>query len=110
MALKYRDWIMVPLVTLIAGCGWMQPKEKEIRYSEEPPITNLRAVDAGGDFALFYTGRERPEVPVRVKSGDTVGFVREEDGRLKAVAGSFKMDMDPAMHDAYWKRLNFTEE
>jgi len=110
MACKNHNWMAVPFIALIAGCGWMQPKEREIRYSEETALTTLRAVDAGGDFALFYAGQDKPEVPVRVKSGDSVGFLREEDGRLKAVAGPFKMDMDPAVREAVWKRINFSEE
>ena len=110
MAWKNCNWMSVPLITLIAGCGWMQPKERQIRYSEEPPVTSLRPVIVGGDFALFYAGQDKPEVPVRVKSGDSVGFLREDDGRLKAVAGPFKMDMDPAVREAFWKRMTFIDD
>ena len=105
MARKYYIAMTLPLVAMIAGCGWMQPKEGDIRFSEDAAITSLQAVEVGGDFALFYAGQEKPEVPVRVNSGESVGFFREEDGRLKAVAGPFKMDMDPKVREAYWKRM-----
>ena len=83
----------------------MQPKDRDIRYSEDSAMTSLQAVEVGGDFALFYSGQDKPEVPVRVNSGESVGFFREDDGRLKAVAGPFKMDMDPKVREAYWKRM-----
>ena len=105
MTIKYHLALAFPFVMMIAGCGWMQPKEGDIRYSEEPPLTSLQAVEVGGDYALFYSGQEKPEVPVRVNPGESVGFFREEDGRLKAVAGPFRMDMDPRVREAYWKRM-----
>ena len=105
MARKYWKKIVVPCVVLLSGCGWMQPKEGDIRFSEDSSITSLQVVETGGDFALFYAGQEKPEVPVRIGPGESIGFFREEDGRLKAVAGPFKMDMDPKVREAYWKRM-----
>ena len=105
MAHKNCIAMTIPLVAMLTGCGWMQPKEGDIRFSEDAAITSLQVVETGGDFALFYAGQEKPEVPVRIGPGESIGFFREEDGRLKAVAGPFKMDMDPKVREAYWKRM-----
>ena len=98
------------LLTLTAGCaGSKPPPDVAIRYSEEIRPLVLQSVETGGDFALFYEGREKPEVPVRVFPGDAVGF-RDENGRLKAIAGPFKMDLNPEVREATWKRLNYLDD
>src|SRR5437764_458538 len=105
-----RFSVVVSLAIGLSGCGMFGAKEKDVRFSEAKGLTQLRSVPAGGDFALYFEGAEKPEVPVRVNSGDSVGFVREEDGRLKAVAGPFRMDISDSVHEASWKRLNYTDE
>src|ERR1700712_2252902 len=105
-----RLWIGLAVIG-VGGCGLLPPtaKEKPIKFSAADGTMSLRTVDPGGDFALFYPGEEKGEIPVRVNSGDTVGFVREEDGRLKAIAGPFKMNVKPEAESACWKRLSTIE-
>ena len=111
MRLKVSRSMAIALVAAIGGCGLFGPlKEKDIRYSADENLIPLRAVENGGDFGLFYAGRDKTEVPVRIESGDSVGFIQTEDGRMKAVAGPFKMDLNPAVREAYWKRLSHAEE
>ena len=108
-AIGSKSALVVLLLTAV-GCGLMPHQEAAIRYSAEEQLMPLRTVEQGGDFALFYAGHEKAEVPVRVNAGDTIGFYRLDDGRLKAVAGPFKMDMNPTVREAYWKRLNYLDE
>ena len=94
----------------MGGCGVKHPTESDIRYSAAENLITLRSVDHGGDFGLFYGDQLKAEVPVRVNGGDQVGFVRMEDGGMKAVAGPFKMDMSASVREAYWKRLPHLED
>ena len=98
-------WLTAAFLATIAGCA-ARPTELEFRYSVDEDLQPPREVIEGGDFALFYAGREVPEVPVRVSAGDVLGFVRGEDGRLKAVAGAFVMEVDAEVRAAAWRRLN----
>ena len=91
------------------GCA-SSPTELEYHYVDDPNQMQLGALKAGGNFALFYAGHDAPEVPVRVVAGDTVGFLRGTDGRLKAVAGAFVMDVDPEVHAAVWRRLTSDDD
>lgn len=111
MRCKWIKHLSIGVIGLAGGCGLFgPPRETDVRYSADENLIPLRAVDSGGDFALFYAGREKAEVPVRVESGDSIGFIRLDDGRLKAVAGPFKMDMNPTVREAYWKRINHGDE
>ena len=110
MARKHWKWIAVPLLAMAGGCGMIERKEAEIRFADDPLLVSMEVVGVGGDFALFYAGHDKPEVPVRVQAGDSVGFTREDDGRIKAVAGPFRMDMDPAAHAAIWRRMSTIDE
>jgi hypothetical protein len=103
-------WTLLAMLWPMAGCGVRQPTEDTIRYSEAENLVSLRSVEHGGDFGLFYADHVKAEVPVRVNGGDKVGFIRVEDGGMKAVAGPFKMDMSAAVREAYWKRLPHLED
>ena len=107
----FKRWIPVALLAALAGCASSsQPKDfVEVRYAENQKLIPMQIVPLGGDFALFLAGGDKPEVPVRVNAGDSIGFLKETDGRLKAVAGPFRMDLKPTVHEAFWKRLNYAE-
>jgi hypothetical protein len=110
MLARVKRWIAIGMIVLAGGCGLFQRREPSIRYSETESLMSLRAVGRPGDFALYVAGHDKPEVPVRVNNGDSIGFVRTEDGRMKAVAGPFKMDLPQDVHEAYWKRLTYLDE
>ena len=99
---------LILTASLCSGLGCANQNQRldmEIVYAaDQRPLAIQPAVTAG-DFALYYGGQDKPEVPVRVSPGDPVGFI-DEGGRLKAVAGPFRMDISPDVREAVWKRLN----
>jgi hypothetical protein len=94
---------------LLTGCGIFK-KDPDAHFSQARNVTQIKVVDAGGDFALYLDHQDKPEVPVRVDAGDWVGFFRDNEGRVKGLAGPFRIDIAPEVQEATWKRLNYADE
>ena len=97
-------------VLVLGGCSVFGRKsispDEEIRMNRSLKLLQLQKVHRAADYALYYDGESSPEIPVRVNAGDNVGFFVASDGRLKAIAGKFKMDIDPKRNGAVWKRYD----
>ena len=101
--------ILLLLALVVGGCGFINShiatNDIEVRMNRRLHILPITTVRSDGDYALYYEGDLTPEIPVRCNAGDKLGFFAEPDGRIKAVAGSFKMDIDPKKNEAYWQRI-----
>ena len=97
-------------ILMLAGCSTISrtssTSDDEIRLNRTVHLLQLKKVSKAADYALYYEGETSPEIPVRVNAGDNVGFFSDTDGRLKAIAGKFKMDIDPKRNRAVWKRYD----
>ena len=107
-----RRYATVLLTALVcSGCVHTRHKSQvEVEYVTSSAVPGLKTLQRSGDFALYYDGDRKPEIPVRLRAGEEIGFVREHDGRVEAVAGAFRMHLAANAGRAYWKRLSPRED
>ena len=100
--------VLICFIAILTGCSTVSrissTSDEEILLNRSMHLLQLKNVSAPGNYALYYDENPTPEIPVHVNAGDKVGFFSEPDGRIKAIAGSFKMDIESKKTRATWKR------
>jgi len=103
-----RSWLLPTcLLATSLGCSAIRDlRERPVHYVAGAPIPEMKTIKKTGDFGLFLDDNKKPEIPIRVTEGQSVGFQQTDDGRVQAHAGPFKMNLPHETHDAWWRRLN----
>jgi hypothetical protein len=101
--------LLLILLMTLAGCsvvGSAIHNDGDIHLIRSQHVMEIINAPSGGDYALYYAGDKIPEIPVRVNQGDQVGFFTDKKtGKIKAIAGSFKMDLNDEKNEAFWRRM-----
>src|SRR5687768_12665338 len=92
---------LVLLALGMAGCTIAQRGETVVKHDKgSAPIMGEAVMD--GQYALYKALDGTPRVTYNLKQGDKLGFDRNDDGQLIAVAGSNRV---PVPNDGYyWRR------
>jgi hypothetical protein len=92
---------LLAAVLMLAGCG-AQSGTTQIKYEKgSDPGTLLAPED--GTYALYTANDTTPQVRQRLKKGDKLGFERLPEGKVRAFAGTYEMNLDASTMQAYWK-------
>jgi hypothetical protein len=88
-------------VMLMTGCAMVQKGETVVKFDRgELPIMGQATTD--GQYSLYKQADATPMVTYTLKAGDKLGFERNTDGKLFAVAGQHRQEV---MDDSfYWRR------
>ena len=90
------------------GCALLP--DPPVHYNADQELLPIKKVKRSGDFALYYGTNKKPEIPVRVQAGQSVGFQIAPAGQTQAIAGPFKLNLPSETRDASWKRLNYRDD
>src|SRR5687767_13233294 len=96
---------MAALVVLLGvgltGCTIAQKGETVVKHDKgSAPILGEATLD--GQYALYKALDGTPQVVYNLKQGDKLGFDKNEEGQLVAVAGSNRVVV--ANDGYYWRR------
>jgi hypothetical protein len=89
----------VPLAA--TGCGAQGGKTIMTQGANAEPIMGT-APDTG-EYKLYTAFSPNPTTTVNLKEGDQLGFRRNADGQLEAVAGGQTQALPKGTTQAYWK-------
>jgi|SRR5688500_9198319 len=93
--------LLVLLALGFAGCTIAQRGETVVKHDKgSAPI--LGEATADGQYALYKALDGTPQVVYNLKQGDKLGFDKNEEGQLVAVAGSNRVVV--ANDGYYWRR------
>src|SRR5258705_7793527 len=79
---------MVMMGFVLSGCG-AQKGETQIKYEKGNEPTTIGA-PKDGVYALYTASDLTPKVRQKLSAGDKIGFEKTSDGRVRAVAGTYK--------------------
>ncbi|HEV8603927.1 MAG TPA: hypothetical protein VGQ99_01095 [Tepidisphaeraceae bacterium] len=86
---------------VLAGCG-AQGGTTQIKYEKGNEPTTIKAPQ-DGEYALYTASDLTPKVRQRLNKGDTIGFEKTSDGRVRAIAGTYNQVLAGSTQEAYWK-------
>lgn len=93
--------LLVLLALGITGCTIAQRGETVVKHDKgSAPILGEATLD--GQYALYKALDGTPQVVYNLKQGDKLGFDKNQDGLLIAVAGSNRVVV--ANDGYYWRR------
>ncbi len=87
--------------SLAAGCGAMRGGQTIVKYDGSNPI--VTTAPAAGSYALYSTTDYNPKVVEQLSQNDQLGFKKNNQGQLMAVAGSKEIVLE-SDKTYYWKR------
>jgi hypothetical protein len=82
----HRLILLFVLLSLLSGCRALVRDAEMVEYRPGAPPTTVVA-DCDAEYRLFAPEKHETRMPVDVAKGEAVGFRREPDGSLVAVAG-----------------------
>jgi hypothetical protein len=89
------------LALALAGCG-AQKGETRVKWEKgHEPMMTTAAHD--GDYALFTMTDVSPQIVQPLHAGDPMGFEATDNGRIRAIAGSYSTVLPDSTMKAYWK-------
>ena len=93
--------LTLAFIITLTGCAMVQKGETVVKYDAgQQPIMGQATAD--GQYSLYRTTDATPMVTYNLKAGDKLGFERNTDAQLSAVAGQNHV---PVSNDNYyWKR------
>jgi len=105
--MRMRKWLtgFTFLTLLTTGCAH-RGESVTVKYVPSSSLPSEVTLRRGGDFALFYDDSNKPEIPIRLRAGETIGFDEGKDGRVQAVAGEFRINLPGDADQACWRRLS----
>ena len=84
-----------------AGCSTFQKGQSIVRYEHGAAVYSVKAPSTS-DFQLYESDGVEPRMTVHVEEGRPLGFDRDPDGKLLAIAGDQKI---PIAEGSYtWRR------
>jgi hypothetical protein len=83
------------------GCAAVQPGDAIVKYEDDSAPIMTKA-PSPGTYALFSSADVAPKTSVYLEKGDDLGFRRNSDGRLVAVAGKNEVPIE-SKSDHYWR-------
>src|SRR5687767_351343 len=89
------------LLAVMAGCG-AQGGTTQIKYEKDQEPQTIKAPQ-DGEYALYTASDLTPKVRQRLSKGDTIGFEKGSDGRVRAIAGTYNQTLAASTQEAYWK-------
>lgn len=103
-----RRMLMPALAFAIAGlafsgCTQIRAGKTIAKYDQQTAPASTK-VNMAGEYGLFSTYDYTPKLRVNLKSGDTIGFQKMEDGSVVAVAGNEKIPLE-GNTTYYWQKL-----
>jgi hypothetical protein len=89
--------LLLPLLCLACGCKALVRDAETVEYRPGPTLsTTVASCDA--EYTLSAPEKRETRLSVDVAKGERVGFQREPDGSLVAVAGKETMRIEPGAH------------
>jgi hypothetical protein len=100
---KLRLSAMAVMGLVVGGC-WMQSNSPLVRYDKGGDV-RLTTAPEDADYSLYAAGDATPMVGYTLSKGERIGFTRNDDGSITAVAGSNTQTVNPAMtaQAVYWR-------
>src|SRR5438105_3308293 len=98
-------WTILLLLAGLTVCGCASKGETRIDWqSSQPPA--LTMAKETGDYALYTGADPNARVVEHLKQAERLGFEKNDLGRIRAIAGRYSTDLDPAMIDhARWELM-----
>jgi hypothetical protein len=93
---------MLVLALAMTGCG-LQKGETRATYKRGDTQVVKTTAPRDGDYALYTASSRTPVVVQLLHKGDPLGFEKNEDGRVRAIAGTYSTTLDSGTVEAYWK-------
>jgi hypothetical protein len=92
---------MVVGLALLAGCG-AQKGTTRVKFEKGHDLQMTKAPRTA-EYALYTMTDVTPQIVQKVNEGDRLGFERTEDGKTRAVAGTYTTTLPDSTREAYWK-------
>lgn len=89
------------VVAMTAGCAASPAGRSFVRYERGAAAYRVKAPEAGR-YALYAGDESEPRVTAEIEPGEMVGFERDAEGRLVAVAGETKLVLPDGSYT--WRR------
>jgi hypothetical protein len=89
--------LLLPLLCLACGCQSLARNVETVEYRPGPTLSTAVA-DRDAEYTLSAPEKFETRMPVDVAKGELVGFRREPDGSLVAIAGKETMRIEPGKH------------
>ena len=95
--MRRRPTLALALVSALTGCVSAPPDGPLVEFRDGlTPVT--RPVECEGTYSLVAVGSSRPVVEHRAVKGERLGFRREPDGSVVAVAPGYTFPLDPGAY------------
>jgi hypothetical protein len=85
----------------LTGCGAQGGKTIYTQGANAAPV--MGSAPQAGVYQLYTTLSPNPTTTVRLKEGDPLGFRKNADGLMEAIAGDQVIDLPKGTAQAYWK-------
>ena len=85
----------------IAGCGAQPGTTIVTQGRTNEPV--MQTAPKTGTYKLYTTLSPNATTTVRLQEGDALGFRKDADGRIIAVAGTNEQPLGKTTAQAYWK-------
>ena len=90
------------LVLCLGGCMLFEKGQTHAEFEQKTNILVMTVASQDGQYALYVDNDPVPSVVVSVKKGQPMGFDRTEEGRIRAVAGTFSTQLPKTAATARW--------
>lgn len=91
------------LVFLLSGCTFFSKGHTHVEYNAASTKIIMTRTKVAGQYALFIGDDPIPSAVQLLKKGETFGFEKNDEGRIRAVAGTYSTVLPGGTRIAVWK-------
>ena len=95
--------ILLTLGIIAAGC--IQPGNALVRYERDANLARVSSTPQKGQYALYEEHQQNPDVTYTLPKDEKIGFIKGDDGKVYAVAGSHKDELKTRT-TYFWRALD----
>jgi hypothetical protein len=94
----------IAVVGLILGGCWTPSNSPLVKYERGADV-QVTTAPQDADYSLYAAGDATPMVRYTLSKGEKIGFAKNQDGSITAVAGSNTQTINASMtaQAVYWK-------
>lgn len=92
-------------ILILGGCTMFSKGHTHVEYAQTNPKLVMTVAAKAGDYALYVNDDPIPRVVQTLKKGEQLGFEKNDEGRIRAVAGTYSTILARNAVKAKWTPL-----